>query len=40
VAQPKGWVPLTPLVDASNSDREGSAVSSGFQSLNITKDQA
>jgi hypothetical protein len=32
-----GWVPLTPLIDASNSDRETSAVSLHFRNLNNTR---
>ena len=36
----KGTVPSGDLAPASNSDREGAAVSAEFQSLNITKHQA
>ena len=36
----KSTVPSGDVVHAGNSDREGSAVSSDFQSLNNTKDQA
>jgi hypothetical protein len=36
----KSTVPSGHLEASGNSDREGSAVSAGFQSLNMTKDQA
>ena len=36
----KSTVPSGDVARAGNSDREGSAVSAGFQSLNTTKDQA
>jgi hypothetical protein len=40
VTSDKITVPSSDVSDAGNSDREGSAVSMDFQSLNMTKDQA
>jgi len=40
VSLDKSTVPSGDVARAGNSDREGSAVSADFQSLNMTKDQA